>query len=256
MQQSHLFSLYIPNLKLDFWIIDQIVDLFDIDLIHRLSKILRFEIGDQIVFFNKKISVNVVIQEISKKNIKIKVQAIQFHELLTPHITFLLPLLKKEALEQAVYSLCELGVNKIQLVITQKSRQNLLHDKEFVRLQKIVISAAEQSKNYNFSELIAPKKLTEIISKISNVIPGFELESNVFNIVFDPKGQSFFDLHEKLYSARNSLPINLLIGPEGGLVDQELQLVQKFDFALCTLTPTILTAVQAVALGAGLFRLK
>jgi 16S rRNA (uracil1498-N3)-methyltransferase len=280
--QTHLFSLYVPNLKLDSWTKNQIVDLFDTDLIHRLSKVLRFEIGDQVVLFDKNISVSVVIQEISKKNIKIKVQTIQLHESLKPHITFLLPLLKKEALEQAVYSLCELGVNKIQLVVTQKSRQSLLHDKEFARLQGIVIAAAEQSKNYSLSELVLPKKLSEIILKNISVIPGCEQELRPFNIVFDPAGKSFFDLREKMklkFNLFSCLPgevltkpgsspalngdpeqlkssLHLLVGPEGGLTDQELLLVQKSGFVSCVLTSTILTAVQAVALGAGLFRLK
>lgn len=242
-RQSHLFSLYVPHLKLDAWIKNQTIDLFDADLIHRLNKVLRFEVGDQVVFFDTKISASAAIQEISKKNIKIKVQEIQFHEQLKPHITFLLPLLKKEALEQAVYSLCELGINKIQLVVTQKSRQSLLHDKEFARLQNIVVAAAEQSKNYNLSELLMPQKLSEIIF----------CAAPSFNIIFDPAGKSFFDVREKLQS---SSTINLLVGPEGGLTEQELSLLQKSNFVSCALTPTILTAVQAVALGAGLMRLK
>lgn len=239
--QSHLFSIFTPHVKLDSWSVDQSISLHDDELVHRLSKVLRFNQGDQIVFFNAKMSALVLIQEISKKQIIVQVQNIQTHQTLTPQITFLLPLLKKEALEQAVYSLCELGINKIQLVITQKSRQSLLHDKEFARLQNIVIAAAEQSKNYSMSELVAPKKLSEVI----------DLATQSYNIVFDPAGASFFEVRGNL---KNS--IQLLVGPEGGLTDQELSLVKKSNFASCALTPTILTAVQAVALGAGLMRLK
>jgi 16S rRNA (uracil1498-N3)-methyltransferase len=244
--QTHLFSLFVPSLKLNSWTFDQLVILSDADLIHRLSKVLRFSVGDQLVFFDTEFFCNVVIQEISKKNITIQVQTIQKHEPLSPQITFFLPLLKKEALEQAVYSLCELGINKIQLVITQKSRQSLLHDKEFIRLQNIVIAAAEQSKNYSVAQLVAPKKLSELIQ---------DLSSNSFNILFDPQGASFFDLREPM-KLKKDKAICLLVGPEGGLTQQELLFVQKSEFVLCALTPTILTAVQAVALGAGLIRLK
>ena len=260
MQQSqtHLFSIYAPNLKLNSWSVDQLVTLHDAEVIHRLSKVLRFEVGDTFIFFDTKIFAKVTIQENSKKNIQIKVLQVQTHQTLMPHVTFLLPLLKKEALEQAVYSLCELGINKIQLVITQKSRQSLLHEKEFARLQAIVIAAAEQSKNYNLSELVMPQKLSEIVNIIAPC----------FNIVFDPAGASFFDLREKLFPSSSTeirdpiklkksySAIALLVGPEGGLTDQELSLLQKSGFVSCALTPTILTAVQAVALGAGLMRLK
>ena len=255
-QQTHLFSLFTPNLSLNSWSIEQAIIVTDVDVIHRLISVLRFVSGDQVVFFNQQCVVHVLIQEVSKKNIKIFVQDIQKHYPLLPQVTFLLPLLKKEALEQAVYSLCELGVNKIQLVVTQKSRQNLLHEKEFVRLQNIVIAAAEQSKNYNFSQLLMPQKLSEVVSKISNVIPGCERESKPFNIVFDPAGASFFDLREKFFQSSSTLYFSLLVGPEGGLTEEELALVKKSEFVSCALTSTILTAVQAVALGAGLFRLQ
>ncbi len=244
--QTHLFSLFTPSLNLHSWASDQLVILSDADLIHRLSKVLRFAVGDQLIFFDTESFCKIVIREISKKNITVQVQSVQKHESLTPKITFLLPLLKKEALEQAVYSLCELGINKIQLVITQKSRQNLFSDKEFTRLQNIVIAAAEQSKNYSLSQLMAPKKLSDLLN---------DAISNSFNIVFDPQGASFFDLREQMMSKSDRV-FSLLVGPEGGLSQQELSLVLKFEFVLCALTPTILTAVQAIALGAGLMRLK
>ncbi len=245
-RNTHIFSLFTPNLSLNSWLIEQVIIVTDVDLIHRLVSVLRFVSGDHVVFFNQQCVVHVLIQEVSKKNIKVCVQNIQKHHQLLPQVTFLLPLLKKEALEQAVYSLCELGVNKIQLVVTQKSRQSLLHEKEFLRLQNIVIAAAEQSKNYSFSQLLRPQKLSE----------SFNACVQHFNVVFDPAGASFFDLREKFFQSSSTLSFSLLVGPEGGLTEQELELVKKNEFVSCALTPTILTAVQAVALGAGLFRLQ
>ena len=248
LQQTHLFSLYTPTLKLSSWSKDQTISLQDSDLIHRMIKVLRFGISDECVLFDTQVHAQIKIQEISKKNILIQVLQIQVHQSLQPEITFFLPLLKKEALEQAVYVLCEMGINNIQLVITQKSRQQLLHEKEFVRLQNIVIAAAEQSKNYAMSKLYAPEKLTKILP----AIPDSERESKPFNIVFDPAGMSFFELQKKIVQKS----IGLLIGPEGGLTDQELAQAQNGGFVSCALTPTILTAIHAVALSAGLFRLK
>lgn len=238
--QTHLFALFVSSVPLESWICGQSVFLQDVDLIHRMIKVLRFAEGDQCIFFNEKIHIQINIQEIAKKNIVVQVLTVQKHQPLQPNITFFLPLLKKEALEQAVYSLCELGVNTIQLVITTKSRQALMHEKEFVRLQNIVIAAAEQSKNYNLSKIIMPVVLSKIVAK------------DLKNIVFDPAGVSFFTLQKN--STCQSM--GLLVGPEGGLTDPELKQVQKLGFVSCALTPTVLTAVQAVALGAGLFRLK
>lgn len=243
IEQTHLFSLYTPNLKLESWIAGQVVQLQDQHLIHRMIKVLRFDVADQCLFFDVKFHARVVLQQLSKINIIVQVLILQTHQPLQPNVTFFLPLLKKEALERAVYSLCELGVNSIQLIITQKSRQSLMHEKEFVRLQSIVIAAAEQSKNYALSKILLPKKLTEIIDQ---VVP------SVCNIVFDPAGVSFFSLQKNIASQS----VGLLVGPEGGLTLAELQQAQKVGFVSSALTPTILTAVQAVTLGAGLIRLK
>ena len=109
MQQSqtHLFSIYAPNLKLNSWSVDQLVTLHDAEVIHRLSKVLRFEVGDTFIFFDTKIFAKVTIQENSKKNIQIKVLQVQTHQTLMPHVTFYYLCLKKKHLSK----LCTLCVN-------------------------------------------------------------------------------------------------------------------------------------------------
>lgn len=241
--KSHLFSLYVSDFIQDSWRSQSIVIIQDADLIHRMLKVLRFVVGDRLILFNKTLHVDVVIEQISKKNITIQIKSLAQHQAIMPHVIFLLPLLKKEALEQAVYSLCELGINQIQLVVTQKSRQQLMGPKEFARLENIVIAAAEQSKNYALSQLLLPISFEKMMQN--------SVEQN-FNILFDPAGQSFFVLYEKI----KTKPVALFVGPEAGLTNQELQITKEHNFYFCALTPTILKAVQAVALGAGLIRLK
>lgn len=241
--QTHLFSLYVSDFIQESWKLNSSVIIQDADLIHRMVKVLRFTVGDRLILFNKALHADVVLEQISKKSITIQIKLLQKHQELEPLVSFFLPLLKKEALEQAVYSLCELGMNQIQLVVTQKSRQQLMGSKEFQRLENIVIAAAEQSKHYAVSQLLLPISFEKMLQ---------DAVVKQCNILFDPTGQSFFTLHEKIASKS----IGLLVGPEAGLTDQELQMAKQHDFYFCALTPTILTAVQAVALGAGLMRLK
>lgn len=241
--QEHLFSLYAPNVIDASWVSGAKAVLKSQDLIHRMTKVLRFDIEQQCVLFDQYQHAMVVIQNISKKEIIVDVIGLYQQKPIDPHITFLLPLLKKEALEQAVYSLCELGINQIQLVVVQKSRHQLMGEKEFQRLQNIVIAAAEQSKQYAMLQLLRPKPLAEVVTVHSK---------GSVAIVFDPAGKSFFTLREKIASN----PTVLLVGPEAGLTDQELQLLEKNMFLSCALTSTTLRAVQAVALGAGLVRLQ
>jgi len=239
---EHIFALHIPN----FWKStalknDKIQEIDDRDIMHHLVKVLRVQLHDQFIFFDREYHGLVQVAQISKKNIAVRIVNVETNLVSKQKVTFLLPLLKKEALEQAVYSLSEIGVSCIQLVITQKSRQKLLHDKEFDRLQSIIIAAAQQSKNYCYPHLLQPKILQEVI----DVLPSF-------NIVFDAAGKSFFELHA---SASQAKDINLLIGPEAGLTQSELSLAAQKSFQACRLTATTLRAVQAVVVGCALFKL-
>ncbi|HSW75515.1 MAG TPA: RsmE family RNA methyltransferase, partial [Candidatus Saccharimonadales bacterium] len=182
------------------------------------------------------------ILETTKKDIKIRVESLHSNHVMQPHLIFLLPLLKKEALEEAVYSLCEIGVNEIQLVATAKSKAlSAVTSKELDRLRAIIIAAAEQSKNYTLSTLLEPKKLQDVISSFSQASQ---------KIVFDVSGKSFFQIHKT--TEKN---IILSVGPEGGFTNEELTFLQSHGFESCALTHTTLRAVQAVAISSGLFRL-
>jgi 16S rRNA (uracil1498-N3)-methyltransferase len=245
---KHIFAIHVPN----FWnetskvestkkLVDHEKDCASNQIVHRLLKVLRIEVGQKFIFFDKLFHGIIEILDISKKDLVVKILSFEKNSKSSPEIVFLLPLLKKEALEEAVYSLTEIGVSQIQLVVTQKSRQKLLHEKEFHRLESIIIAAAEQSKNYVFPKIFPPKDLF-----------GLTLDSQSLKVVFDPQGQSFFDLRAK------NLPqekIYLLVGSEAGLTLQELQELENLAFEKCYLTPTILRAVQAVAVGASLFKI-
>jgi len=238
---KHIFAIYAPSFWNKNYTINTILKIVEPDIVHRLIKVLRTQIGERFIFFDTVKHGVVEVVDISKKDFSIKIISLEENSTSLPKIIFLLPLLKKEALEEAVYSLAEIGVSEIQLIVTQKSRQKLLHEKEFARLESIVIAAAEQSKNYLLSKIYAPLDLSDL-----------ELSSDYFKIVFDPQGESFFDV--RLKSSQEQ--ICLLVGPEGGFTQEELQNIEKKSFKKCRLTPSILRAVQAVALGAGLFKVN
>jgi len=244
--QKHLFSFYSPGLIQSSWALGAVLWIEQEDLIHRLIKVVKVNPEDRFVIFDKNKNINVVVLQVLKKSIQVKLLSVEENRLFSSKIRFLIPLLKKEALEQSIYSLCELGVNDIQLVITQKSRQSLLSPaKEIERLRGIVIAAAEQSKNYSLSVVYEPQKLSEAV---------MELPSESRKIVFDVDGKSVLDL---LLNQDSSLKNWILIvGPEGGLTRDEMILLGQKDFTSCALTQTTLRAVQAVSTGAALFRLS
>jgi 16S rRNA (uracil1498-N3)-methyltransferase len=242
--QKHIFSFFCPSIIQSSWSSGSIIWLQDEDLVHRLIKVVKVEKDDEFVLFDKERNVFIRVLSVLKKEIQALVLSLEQNAVLQPKITFLLPLLKKDALEQAVYSLTEIGVSEIRLVVTAKSRQSLMSQKEYQRLCGIVVAAAEQSKNYNFSELFEPEIISNMV--YDQLLPSVK-------IVFDASGDSFFEI-------RKDVPFNqsvtLFVGPEGGLLEKELSLLISEKFKKCALTQTTLRAVQAVAVSAGLFRLS
>lgn len=159
-----------------------------------------------------------------------------------------MPTLKKEAYEEALYSLTEIGIQEIQPVITQKSRNisSAIDGKEVIRYEKIIIAAAEQSKNFVLPRLLPTFTFDQLIFKLASI------QAN--KIFFDVTGQSIGDLIPKLCTEHKTLPIVAMCGPEGDLTAAEKQLLHQAGFTFCSLTPTVLRSQQAVAIGAGILR--
>lgn len=244
LNQAHLFSIFIP----DFFSTDDHVgaakECLQQDAVHRIVKVLRYDVGDNIIIFDQSYHGLMKITQISKKSLTLSLVDFEKNIAAGNHVAFLLPLLKKEALEEAVYALAEIGATEIHLVTTQKSRQKLLHEKEFERLQAIVVAAAEQSKNYQFPVLYKPKPLFEVVT--GSGLPEYD------KVLFDGAGDSFFQVRAKITCNKACL----LVGPEGGLTGDEVEQLVQQNFLMCGLTSTTLRAVQAVPIAMALFRLK
>lgn len=244
--ESHEFALYFENLTKAVAHKKQ-GDIFTIDdetVSHRIKNVLRLAVGDQCLLFDRAYSALVQIQEISKKKLAVEFIGIRAALSLAPRITILLPVLKREALSEALYACVELGANEIQLITTQKTHKAwATQEKELQHAQKIMIAAAEQSKNFAFPLLMAPMELSECVKKLPTA-------SKIF---FDPEGSSLFDTMTDLHREKSEHLI-LCLGPEGDLTQQEKKMLVENEFKLCALTPTVLRAQQALVVGLGSLR--
>lgn len=236
---EHTFALHIPHLTSHDIASKQII-VKDKLLYHRLINVLRFKPGDSCIVFDKYMHCTARLESINKKDtLSFVLESCSTNQELTPHITFLLPLLKREAFEQLLYSLVEIGVNDIQIVITHKCHRQSLTPKEFERAQQIMIAAAEQSKNFAFPNLYKPQSLEALLEQMTARCKLF----------FDPQGKKIGPI---LQEEKKSYA--LLIGPEGDLTQEEKIVAEKSGFDAICLTPTVLRAQQAGALAAGIIR--
>ncbi len=235
---KHTFAIYYTDTSK----LTQRFKLTDKDLIHRLVHILRLQQDERITFFNRTHHAIATLDSIDKKNIEFVVSDLERNNSIVPAITMLLPLLKRESLDEAVYNLVQAGVSTIQLVITDNVHRAWGGQKEMERLERLIIAAAEQSKNFSFPEIKPPIELPQAIDS-----------SGGFLVYADPEGEAFFSVMQKMQSKKPE-SITLLIGPEADLSQEEKSLIISRGYLFCRLTPTILRAREAAFLFTGAVR--
>lgn len=231
----HVFALYIANIENTSYTIT------DAATMHRVQHVLRLKEHDHVIVFNRTLHARATIISITKKAIGISLEVPQKNKVLVPSLHLCLPVLKKDALSDAVYNAVEAGATHIQLVHTDKA-QRAVSDHEMDRLERVAIAAAEQSKYFAFPRIAEPISFEKMI----------EHASQSKAVFFDPTGKDAQLVIANLIHAKDAL--SLLIGPEGDLTVREKELLTKHQWEFCALTPTILRAVQAVTVGLGLMR--
>lgn len=243
MKEKHLFAIYFHQTSAKFSTTStHPIIIADDALIYRINRILRLHQEDELILFDRENNAYVALQEIGKTQLIFRLIKFNKNRPTTPVIDALLPILKRDHLEQAVYELSSLGVNLIQLIKTKKMHPLANEKKELMRLQNIIIAAAEQSKNFLFPKLLLPIELIQATEKIEGE-----------KLFFDPEGKSFFPYIATMYEKKLQ-KISILVGPEGGLTQEEKELISKAGFSSFRLTNTILTAHQAISLAAGIIK--
>lgn len=231
-KNKHEFALFFSELKHNK---SGHVLLTNGPLVQRIVHVLRLKAEDAVLLFDQKEHAFFKIEKISKKGVTGQLHKKEKNKELKPSITLLLPVLKKEALEQAIYGAVECGVSEIQLVTTEKVQRKWGGQKELERLERIIIAAAEQCKQFAIPFINTPESL-EIVLK-NTTIPVF---------FADPAGK-------KIKKVTQDCAV--LVGPEGDLTEDEKELLKKQGVQFFKLTPTILRAQMAAVVSVAMIRL-
>ena len=130
----------------------------------------------------------------------------------------------------------ELGVQAITPIIASRSQMRLKdekRDKKLQHWQQIAISACEQSGRAVIPEIYPVSLLTESMNQIDDA---------ALNIMLDPEAKTQIN---QLASMDTPSHINVLIGPEGGFSEDEIQLCQSKKVITLSLGPRILRTETA-----------
>ncbi len=141
-------------------------------------------------------------------------------------------LIKKDNFEWVIQKATELGVSHIVPIISERSEKK---DLNMERANKILIEASEQSGRVTLPTLNTPEYLDVVLERLSD-----QDEEKMNFLAFDPSGKQF-----KISDNTASQKVGLLIGPEGGWTEKELEMFHTKNIPIYNLGSQILRAETA-----------
>ena len=186
---------------------------------HHWVKVLRAQVGETATLFNGKGGeYEVELTEVAKKSASVFIKNFNADNR-TPKFTTLLGqvMSKGDRMDYAIQKAVELGVSKIQLLTSERCEMRLKYDRDQKKIdhwQGIAIAACEQCGMNKVPEVLAPISLPDWLAS----------ELPTTKLVLAPN-------KDQVDVLANATPdIALLIGPEGGLSEAEIQLSNDAGF--------------------------
>lgn len=185
---------------------------------HHAVRVLRLKQGDSIILFNGRGGEFFSeIITINKNTSNIKILKHNERECESPlNIELAQAICANEKMDWVIQKAVEIGVNRIQPVITTRSVIKLSSERAAKRLrhwQQIVIAACEQCGRNRLPEVLPPLSLPHWLGEIKN-----REQSTHTNLLLSPTAEKKLSTLSK---KTNSGLYTLLIGPEGGFTPEE-----------------------------------
>lgn len=225
----HRFYVGSRDLVHSFWLDDE-------RLFHQWSRVLRFEVGREVVLFNDQREVRLYrIAKIGNNAVNVILVTEMEPELPARDVYLCFALLKKDKNDWVLQKGTELGVRHFLPLMTERTEKTGF---DVLRAEKIVIEAAEQCGRADIPRVREPIKVETAIE---------ELQEEAEILVAEQGGSSLAGL-----SLTPSRPVAILIGPEGGWSEAEKQVFSDKELRHVSLSGFTLraetAAIAAVAL--------
>lgn len=204
------------------------------DIAHYLGKVLRLRPDDVINLFNERDGeYRARLRSVEKKTVTVFIESVvqnASESRLAIHLG--LGLSRGERMDYAIQKATELGVTSIWPLLTERCEVKLKADRVDNRLahwERVAISACEQAGRYIVPKINVPMALQAWL----------ERERQGSSFVLDHRAQS------GLSAPAAPSTINFLIGPEGGLSEEEVSAAQQHGFTSVRLGPRVLRTETA-----------
>lgn len=203
-------------------------------LLNQWRNVLRMEEGKSIVLFDGRgDEVLCEFVSLTKKSATLKVLERKQGITRARDVTLYMALIKKDNFEMVLEKATELGVSHIIPVETARTEKKRVN---YERAQKIVREASEQSGRGTVPTVGEIVHISELLGR-----PGLPEREGL--VVFDPRGEKSA---RAFFTAYDTSPIALLIGPEGGFTNDEIASFHALKVPVVTTGTQILRAETAV----------
>ena len=201
---------------------------------HYLGKVLRQQVGDELILFNGDGGqYRSRISAIDKKRVSVEVGEASSPVTESPLAIHLgIAMSRGDRMDWVLQKSTELGVTAITPLITERTELKLKgerQDKKLAHWQQIIISACEQCGRNTLPVLHPPAMGSEWVSKASADR----------KLVLHHRSDRGLDRNAAVGS------VALYIGPEGGLSADEIRAAEKQGFQALTLGPRVLRTETA-----------
>ena len=211
---------------------------------NHIVRIMRKQKDDKVyVVFNKEIKyICTIVDNNVDKVLVTPYEQVDGSNELSTKITVAIPPLKNDKIEYLIQKLTELGVSNILLFNSERNIAKIKKDKvdsKLNRWSKIVKEGAEQSKRNLIPDITYVDSLRDLIifsEKYNHKVVAYEKESvNEDNI----------NLKNLLHSNLNNKDVIAVFGSEGGLSENEINILTENNFDVIGLGKRILRAETA-----------
>ncbi len=205
------------------------------DEAHHAIKVLRIKLGEEILVSDGAGNwVRAVVENIEKKTFMAKVLERGFQEEKSPRIIVVQGLPKSDRVKDAIEILVESGVDLI--IPWQADRSISKWQKDSLdKWQSAAVAATKQSRRFRKPEIIDGLSLSEILE--------IESENSAFLVMHESATTKLSEVVTSKFADMSEIII--VIGPEGGISDSELALLEGAGAHIVGLGPEVFRSAHA-----------
>lgn len=203
--------------------------------IKHISKVLRLDIDDEVeIVDGAKKEYIMKIVYVKNDNICLeKVSSVDIQREDDIKIRLYQGIPKGSKMEDICKNSTQTGIYEIIPVRFKRCVATDINDKKIQRLQKIIDESAKQCKRTQIPKIKISLSFDEMMK---------DLQNNDANILFyeDERNQTIRDFVQKIRDVKDIKSIGIIIGPEGGIGEKELEVMKKGDIDILSLGNRIL----------------